>query len=150
MNITTDSASFAAAFRGTIPSELRPSARQMSAREFLDNYCPSTGPIRLGSWSEQRSSLGTRRFDGTIGMGNRTRSFHIDAVGPIAALSAALHEAGLGLEILSFHQQRTTEGTTTFVNCEHNGRKRWAMAMADNDTDSALQALVAAANLLSD
>jgi hypothetical protein len=147
--ITPQAPSFAAYFHGSIPSELRSSASAMSRHEFLDNYCPADGPIRLAAWSEQRGSYGTRQFEGTIGLAGQLRCFHVDAVGPIAALSCALHEAGFGIEILSFHQQRTVDGTATFVNCEHDGRRHWAMALSDDDTDSALQALIAAANLLS-
>lgn len=150
MTTTTSPApSFAADFAGLIPPELRPSAATLSRREFLDSYCPDGGPVRLGSWSQQPGPRGTQHFDATIGIGSRVRTVHVDAIGPIAALSGALHDAGFGIEILSFHQQQTDEGTVTFVHCEHEGRRHWAMGIADSDTDSALRSIVAAANLLS-
>jgi hypothetical protein len=141
--------SFAAGFAGLIPPGLRTSAAALSRREFLDRYCPANGPVRLGAWSQHPGPRGTHHFDATIGIGPRIRTVHVDAIGPIAALSGALHEAGYGIEILSFHQQKTAEGTVTFVHCEHDGRRHWAMGIADNDTDSALRSMVAAANLLS-
>jgi hypothetical protein len=150
MNTTISPApSFAMEFSGMIPAELRAPAAALSRREFLDSYCPDGGPVRLGAWSQQSGPRGTHQFDATIGIGARTRTVHVDAVGPIAALSGALHDAGFGIEILSFHQQRTGDGAVTFLHCEHDSRRHWAMAIADDDTESALHALIAAANLLS-
>lgn len=142
-------APFAGRFSGLIPRELRLLADSLSWQEFLDSYGPAAGPIQLDAWAETGGRPGTRHFDATIEMGSRRRTVHVDAHGPIAALSGALHEAGFGIEILAFHQQKTADGTATFVNCEHDDRRHWAMAIADDDTDSALRAIIAAANLLS-
>jgi hypothetical protein len=59
-----------------------------------------------------------------------------------------LFDAGFQLEILSFHQQRTSEGTATFILAEHDGERRWAMAIAEDCNASAREAIIAAANLL--
>lgn len=146
-SIASQFPTFAADFTGSIPADLRPRAAAMPRGEFLATYGPTSGPIRLGSWAESPGRGGLRHFDATLAIGSRIQTFHLDAHGPIAALSSALYDAGHGVEILSFHQQTTADGTTTFMHCEQNGRRHWAVGTAADATDSALRALVAAANI---
>ena len=70
------------------------------------------------------------------------------ASGPIAALTAMLHERGITVETVKFHQMRSGESTATFI-CGTDGmRTEWAMGCAADPTQSALRALIACANRL--
>ncbi|WP_233533121.1 alpha-isopropylmalate synthase regulatory domain-containing protein [Antrihabitans sp. YC2-6] len=135
-----------------MPRGLRAQAQGMSWTDFVDRYSPSpsSGGLRLGSWSMTEGRAGLHDYDAILEFDGRTRAFRTSGPGPIGALTAVLHEAGRSIEILSFHQQPVTEGTATFVHCEHDGRRHWAMAISDRPTDSALRAVIAAANILTD
>ena len=50
-----------------------------------------------------------------IAVGDRISTSTAAASGPIAALTAMLHERGIALETLSFHQMRSEEYTATFI-----------------------------------
>lgn len=131
-----------------LPRDLRAQAQGLSWTEFAQRFAPTGGPVRLGSWTSEHLGAGRHTFTATLGLGDRISSASATATGPIAALTAMLFDAGFQLEILSFHQQRTSEGTATFILAEHDGERRWAMAIAEDCNASARDAIIAGANLL--
>ncbi|WP_068270455.1 alpha-isopropylmalate synthase regulatory domain-containing protein [Aldersonia kunmingensis] len=139
---------FAERYGITLPRAIRAEAAELSWPEFLDRYCPATGPIRLGSWAAGACGSGIWRYEATLEFDERPTTFVVSATGPMAALTAMLHEAGAGLEILEFHQFRAGAGMATVVRCERDGRRHWGAAIAADGTESALRAVIAAANIL--
>jgi hypothetical protein len=139
---------FAERYGVALPAGLRPEAGGLDWQQFLDTYCPTAGPARLGTWSAHRCGAGMWRYEATLTLGERTAAYAVTATGPVAALTWMLHESGRGVEILDFHQYRANEGMATFVRCERDGRRHWAAAVAADGTESALRAVVAAANIL--
>ncbi|NKS82357.1 2-isopropylmalate synthase [Rhodococcus hoagii] len=135
-------------FGAHLPRDLRAQAQGLSWTEFAQRFSPTGGPVRLGSWTSEHLGAGRHTFTATLGLGDRISSASATATGPIAALTSMLFDAGFQLEILSFHQQRTSEGTATFILAEHDGERRWAMAIAEDCNASAREAIIAAANLL--
>lgn len=131
-----------------LPRDLRAQAQGLSWTEFAQRFSPTGGPVRLGSWTSEHLGPGRHTFTATLGLGDRISSASATATGPIAALTSMLFDAGFQLEILSFHQQRTSEGTATFILAEHDGERRWAMSIAEDCNASARDAIIAAANLL--
>ncbi|PTR21344.1 hypothetical protein C8K36_1153 [Rhodococcus sp. OK519] len=131
-----------------LPRDLRAQAQGLSWTEFAQRFAPTGGPVRLGSWTSEHLGAGRHTFTATLGLGDCISSASATATGPIAALTSMLFDAGFQLEILSFHQQRTSEGTATFILAEHDGQRRWAMAIAEDCNASARAAIIAGANLL--
>ncbi|MDG3011364.1 2-isopropylmalate synthase [Rhodococcus sp. D2-41] len=140
---------FSARYGKPLPRSLREEAASMDWQTFASTYSRSSGPVRLGSWSTAAGEAsGLRRYNATLGMDGSIRTVAATAPGAISAMTAMLSDAGFGLEILQFHQQQTSDGTATFVECEHEGRRRWAMGLAGSGEESSLRALVAGANRL--
>jgi hypothetical protein len=127
----------------------------MSWESFVATYCRTAGPLRLGHWEctdTERSAgrLGpqARNFRAMIAVGDCIRTSTAAASGPIAALTAMLHERGITLETLKFHQMRSGGWTATLI-CGTNGtRAEWAMGLSENPTQSALRAVIACGNRL--
>ncbi|MFZ2175100.1 MAG: 2-isopropylmalate synthase [Rhodococcus sp. (in: high G+C Gram-positive bacteria)] len=138
---------FAARFGKTLPRDLRIEASGMSWHSFEALYAAS-GPIRLGSWTRSKSGPGTWEFEATFGIGGSICTSGTTAPGPVSAMTSMLHDLNCGMEILSFHQHRIGERTATFLLCERGGERRWAMGIADSDTDSAMRAMISGANRL--
>jgi hypothetical protein len=83
-----------------------------------------------------------------IAVGDSINTATASASGPIAALTAMLHERGIKIETLRFHQMRSGCDIATFV-CGTNGdRAEWAMGWSSDPTQSALRAVIACANRL--
>jgi hypothetical protein len=83
-----------------------------------------------------------------IAVGDCLSSSTAAASGPIAALTAMLHERGIAIETLKFHQMASHEGTATFI-CGSDGlRADWALGLSEDPMQSALRALIACANRL--
>ncbi len=146
---------FAAQFDVPLPLGLREEAGSLSAEAFHATYAPTSGPVRLGHWectdSERPATrLGpqARRYQATIAIGDRIGTSTAAATGPVAALTAMLHEHGITVEMLKFHQLRNGGGVTTFIRGTDGTRDEWAMGLADDPTQSALGALVACVNRL--
>lgn len=139
----------------TLPRGLRERAEAMPWENFVATYSDTAGPLRLGQWSctdaERRAArLGpqARNFRAMIAVGDRISACTASASGPIAALTEMLHERGITVETLSFHQLRSGEFTATFI-CGSNGiRSEWAMGWSEDPTQSALRAVIACANRL--
>ena len=63
-------------------------------------------------------------------------------------MTEILHDAGIPMEVTSFHQQQAGEQTATFMLCASGERQHWAMRLGHNCADSILHAFIAAAKLL--
>ncbi|OBH28616.1 homocitrate synthase [Mycobacterium sp. E342] len=143
---------FARQFGAPLPRGLRERAGAMSWQRFVATYGPTAGPIRLRNWecidSHRRPGPQARNFRAMIAVGERISVSSAAAGGPIAALSAMLHERGVPVEILRFHQLRSAQHTATFVRGGNGARVEWAMGWSEDPTQSALRAVIACANRL--
>ncbi|MCE5292268.1 MAG: hypothetical protein LLG14_23950 [Nocardiaceae bacterium] len=126
-----------------LPRQLASAAADLSWDQFLAEYSP-TGPIRLGRLAQAMDC--PAEFHATISVGDRIQTHRVAAHGPIAAVTSALYAIGIPVEVLSFHQRACRGEVATFVRYDHDGRDRWAFAVAGEGDDSAVRALIAAAN----
>jgi hypothetical protein len=141
-------------FDGTLfPPELRGDVDTMSWTTFTATYAPTSGPMRLGRWEcADRSStrLGPRTFEATLALGDRIETASATANGPVAALTEMLHQRGMAVEVLSFHQRQADDTTATFIRGTDGRQAKWAMGCSPDPTQSALAAVIACANRLYD
>lgn len=145
----------AESFDRALPRGLREEAEDMSWHQFADIYSHQTGPLRLGHWEcidapRPASRLGpqARNYQATIAVGDRIATSTAAASGPVAALTAMLHERGIALEMLKFHQLEADGYTATFIWGSDGAHAQWAMGWSDDPTQSALRAVIACANRL--
>jgi hypothetical protein len=138
-----------------LPRGLREEAAAMSWESFVATYGPTAGPLRLGHWTctdteRPAGRLGPqpRNFRAMIAVGDHIGISTAAASGPIAALTAMLHERGITLETLKFHQVRSGPHTATFIHGTNGIRAEWAMGWSEDPTQSALRAVIACANRL--
>ncbi len=147
--------SFAARFDRPLPRELRRQADAMTDEAFRERYTPSVGPVRLGAWqctdtNRPATRLGPqpRNYQATIAIGDRIGTATAAASGPIAALTAMLHDRGTTVEIAALHQLHADGETATFIRGTDGVRTEWAMGCSADAVQSALRAVVACANRL--
>ena len=138
-----------------LPRGLREEAGAMSWHSFVATYGSTAGPLRLGHWAcidteRPAGRLGpqARNFRATIAVGDHIATSTAAASGPIGALTAMLHERGITLETLKFHQVRSGSHTATFIRGTNGIRAEWAMGWSEDPTQSALRAVIACANRL--
>lgn len=146
---------FAARFDVPLPRALREEADAMSWELFVSRYAPTSGPLRLGHWTcvdaaRPATRLGpqARNYQATLAIGDHIGTSTAAATGPVAALTAMLHERGIAVEMLNFHQISAGEHTATFIHGCDGVRAEWAMGWSDDATLSALRAIIACANKL--
>lgn len=143
---------FAAFVDGRLPRALRESAESKSFEEFVDEYAPSTGPLRLGQWAcvdgEDRRGPQARDYQATLALGDRIDTSRASACGPVAALTAMLYDRGVAVEMTAFHQLRAGDHTATFIRGSRGRTDRWAMGWSEDPTESALRAVISCANRL--
>jgi hypothetical protein len=142
-------------FGAAFPRGLREQADAMSWQTFDATYGRASGPVRLRHWScadgeRPAARLGpqARNFRAMIAVGDRISTSTAAASGPIAALTAMLHERGITVEIVKFHQLQSGSDTATFIHGSNGTRTEWAMGLSDEPTQSALRAVIACANRL--
>ncbi|WP_238390534.1 MULTISPECIES: homocitrate synthase [unclassified Mycolicibacterium] len=146
--------SFSAHFTTPLPRGLREAGEAASWEQFLGEYAPSAGPLRLGQFScaDKRSpgSLGpqARNYRATLAIGDAIATSTAAASGPVAALTAMLHDRGVSVETTSFHQLPTAGQTATFIEGCDGLHRRWAVGLSDDPVQSALSAVIACANRL--
>ncbi|KMO84741.1 homocitrate synthase [Mycolicibacterium chubuense] len=151
----TPLSSFAACVDGRVPRPLRADAETKTFDAFVGEYAPHAGPVRLGQWScvdgdRPAGRLGpqARTYQATLAMGDSIGTARAAACGPVAALTAMLHERGVAVEVTAFHQLRAGGQTATFLCGSGAGRAEWALGWSDDPVQSALRAVVACANRL--
>jgi hypothetical protein len=142
-------------FGAALPRGLREEADAMSWENFVATYSHTAGPLRLGHWActdteRPAGRLGpqARNFRAMIAVGDHISTSTAAASGPIAALTAMLHQRGITLETLTFHQMRSSDTTATFIRGTNGIRAEWAMGWSEDPTQSALRAVIACANRL--
>jgi hypothetical protein len=142
-------------FGAALPRGLRQEAETMSWENFLATYGHTAGPLRLGHWActdteRPAGRLGpqARNFRAVIAVGDHVSASTAAASGPIAALTAMLHDRGITVETLTFHQMRSGESVATFIRGSNGIRAEWAMGWSEDPTQSALRAMIACANRL--
>lgn len=142
--------SFHARFACALPRTMREeiTCQHLSWANFTDRFSPTTGPVRLGSWTGTKTTGGKIEFDATFGIGDTIIACAATTYGPIEALTSMLHDAGFRFEILSFHQQAIGDETATFVLAEHDGRREWSMGIDADPNLSSIRAVLAGANIL--
>ncbi|TRW81497.1 homocitrate synthase [Mycolicibacterium sp. 018/SC-01/001] len=147
--------SFAARVTGRVPAPLRASAAACTFDEFVAEFAPTTGPVRLGQWACGATDRPSTRFgpqaqsyQATLALGDRIGTAHATACGPVAALTAMLYERGIAVEMTAFHQRRAGSDVATFIQGANGTRVEWAMGLASDPVQSALRAVIACANRL--
>ena len=137
----TSTSRFADLFDRPLPRDLRDDAESMSHDTFIDRYGHQSGPVRVGRWeSHGKTVTGIGGYQANIAVGNRIATSTTTATGPIAALTAMLHEHGVAVEALKFHQLPAAGGATaTFIRGTDGAR---------DPAQSALRAVIACANRL--
>ncbi|NDV05146.1 2-isopropylmalate synthase [Rhodococcus sp. IEGM 248] len=145
---TTAADPFAARHGKPLPRELCTESAGMAWSAFEAVYAPSSGPFRLGSWSETKTGPGMWDFEATLGIGESICKTAASAPGPVAAMTSMLYDAGCAMEILSFHQHEIGHRTATFLLCERDGIRLWAMGIGESHTESTLRAMISGANRL--
>jgi len=138
---------FTARFGKPVPVALRAASADMSWAEFERAYTGSAA-IRLGGWRIADRADAQVELTATIATGDRIAPMSVTATGPLGALTGMLYEIGAPVEIVALHQQSTPEGYFTFINADRDDRRMWAIGRGDDATESAMQALIAAANRL--
>jgi hypothetical protein len=152
---TQPAPNFADLFSVPLPTGLREETAGMSPGDVFTVYGHASGPLRLGHWectdaARPATRLGpqARNFQATIAFGDRIATSTAAAAGPVAALTAILHDSGVAVEMLKFHQLRSGQHTATFIHGSNGARAEWAMGWAADATQSALRAMIACANRL--
>lgn len=138
-----------------LPRGLREVADAMTWDAFFAEYAPTAGPVRLGQWTctdgeRPAARLGpqARNYQATLALGDRISTATAAACGPIAALTVMLHEQGIAVETVAFHQVPAGPHTATFIRGSNGTHTEWAMGWSEDRTQSALQAVIACANRL--
>ncbi|MFN8226486.1 MAG: homocitrate synthase [Mycobacterium sp.] len=142
-------------FATPLPRGLRDDVADLPCDEVFARLGRCSGPVRLGAWECVDAAAHPRSctFRATLAFGDRITTPTASASGPVGALTAMLHDGGVAVEMLRFHQLRAGTHTATFVHASNGVRSDWAMGWAqgpDAATDSALRAVIAAANRLAD
>ncbi|MGV0814088.1 homocitrate synthase [Mycolicibacterium boenickei] len=151
---SSTAASFAAHFSTPLPRGLREAGEDVSWDQFLGEYAQFTGRLRLGHFScaDERPSvrLGpqARNYRATLAIGDTIATSTAAASGPVAALTAMLHDCGIRVETTSFHQLPTAGQTATFIEGSDGLHRQWAMGLSEDPVQSALSAVIACANRL--
>lgn len=147
--------SFQDRFDTRLPRELRDTAAQLTWDGFVATYGRAAGPLRVGRWrcldpDRPAARLGPqgRRYQATIAVGGRTVTCIAAGHGPLAALTAMLHERGVTLEIVGFHQLRCGDEIATFIHGSNGRTTAWAVGFSVDAGRSAVQAVTTCANRL--
>lgn len=146
---------FGERFGVALPRGLREQAGAMTWENFVATYGQAAGPLRLRQWvcadtERPTGRLGpqARNFRAMIAVGDHISTSTAAASGPIAALTSMLHERGIAIETLKYHQMASDGCTATFI-CGSDGlHAEWAVGLSEDPTQSALRALIACANRL--
>lgn len=141
---------FARRFGKPLPRPLRAEATPLSWPDFEAAYTRRAGRYRLEGLSTRPCGNARTEYTAALNIDGDTRLARTRAHGPASAMTAILHDAGMSIEIASLHQHRVDGRTATFLLCSRGMRRRWAMGFAPDSAGSIVDALVSAANLLTD
>ena len=146
---------FAEHFDAPLPGGLRDEIADTVWSDVVASHSSGDGPVRLRLWEctdAQRpaSRLGpqARNYRATLAVGDCISTCTAAGAGPVAALTAMLHDRGVPVELLTFHQLVSDVGIATFVRGSDGTHAQWGLGVAGDATESALSAVVACANRL--
>lgn len=147
---TIASPRFADFFDAPLPRGLRDLAAEMSWDDVAATFGSSAGPVRLDEWARDEQTHGrhAHTFRATIAIGDRRVASSATASGPLGALTAMLHERGIAVEMLNFHQLQAGGQTATFIRGTDGVDAEWAIGWSECPNQSALRAVIACANRL--
>ncbi|MBM7461201.1 2-isopropylmalate synthase [Rhodococcus coprophilus] len=137
---------FAARYGRSLPLPLRAEAAGLSWQEFVAVYADERGPLRLRDWSATTMPAGRAAFEATIAVGDTIHTAAALACGPVAAMTAMLHDLGFGLEIHSFHRHDLGDTHVTFLLCGSGEHRTWVMGAGESGEESTLRAMIAGIN----
>lgn len=152
--LASSAVSFAAHLDAPMPRALRAQAAQRTFTDFVAEYAPSAGPVKLGQWTCVDERPGRRlgpqacNYQATLAVGDRIGNRRAAATGPVAALTQMLHDCGVAVEMTAFHQLPAGAHTATLIQGSRDGRTEWALGWSEDPTTSALRAVIACANRL--
>ncbi|MFD7923929.1 2-isopropylmalate synthase [Streptomyces sp. NPDC059740] len=121
---------------------------------FDETYtAPATaGPCTLGEWNVgPHGEDGTQEFTATLTTPAGATAVRGTGNGPLAALTAALREAGVVVDILSYSQHAISTGSSgeavAYVHCEVSDRgSRWGAGTGTSIVAAGVNAVMAAVN----
>ncbi|HET9875498.1 MAG TPA: homocitrate synthase [Mycobacterium sp.] len=152
---TSADSHFTERFGAPLPQGLREQAAQLSWAGFVAIYGQTPGLLRLGRWAcldgeRPAARLGPqgRTYQATIAFGDRIGTCTAAASGPVAALTTMLHERGIAVEMLRFHQFGCRDETATFIHGSDGRRAAWAVGFSADPAQSALDTVITCANRL--
>ncbi|HET8995010.1 MAG TPA: alpha-isopropylmalate synthase regulatory domain-containing protein [Rhodococcus sp. (in: high G+C Gram-positive bacteria)] len=139
----------APSWQDRLPLPLRADAAGLTWERFTAIHAPQNGPVRLGGWSATALGAGRSSYEATLAVHASIHTASAVANGPVAGMTALLHDLGIHLEILSFDQRELGGAHATFLLCREGDRQMWAMGMGETAAESTLRAMIAGANRLS-
>jgi hypothetical protein len=139
----------APSWQDRLPLPLRADAAGLTWERFTAIHAPQNGPVRLGGWSVTALGAGRSSYEATLAVDSSIHTATAVANGPVAGMTALLHDLGIHLEILSFDQRDFGGTHATFLLCRQGERQTWAMGTGEIAAESTLRAIIAGANRLS-
>ncbi|MFD6896454.1 hypothetical protein ACFWB0_18115 [Rhodococcus sp. NPDC060086] len=103
----------------------------------------------LGGWRATALGAGRNSYEATLAVNATIHTASAVANGPVAGMTALLHDLGIRLEILSFDQRELGGSYATFLLCRQGEQQMWAMGTGEAAAESTLRAMIAGANRLS-
>lgn len=98
------------------------------------------------SWDDVAEAFGSGA--GAFSLSDRTLASLAAQPAPLAALTSMLHQSGVAVEMLNFHQLQAGGQTATFIRGTDGVRTEWAIGWSACVRESALRAFIACANRL--
>lgn len=119
-------------------------------RIFCDTYLtPTPSPVLLGTWESKESGNSTLTTIG-LSVAGQERTCSYEGVGPVHALTNALADSGIDLEVLDLTQSSIGSGNDaqalTLVEYRHDTGAGWAAGIDTSVLHSTWSAIIAAAN----
>jgi hypothetical protein len=152
---TSANSYFTERFGVPLPTGLREQGAQLSWELFFSVYGRAPGPLRVSEWTcvdgdRPAARIGPqgRTYQATIGVGERVGVCTAAGSGPVAALTTMLHERGIAVEMVRFHQFGRRDETATCVYGSDGRCGAWAIGLSPESALSAVDAIVVCANRL--
>lgn len=123
-------------WRDRLPLPLRADAAGLTWERFAAVHAPQNGPVRLGGWTVTAQAAGRSEYEATFAVDASIHTASAVANGPVAGMTAMLHDLGINLEILSFHQRELGGTRATFLLCREGEQQKWALGMGQTATES--------------
>ncbi|MFC7310339.1 2-isopropylmalate synthase [Streptomyces monticola] len=107
-------------------------------------------PVRLTSWTTDRSPEGEHRFVCTLRVHDREGDYEGTGTGPVAAFTRALAAAGVEVTVVDYAEHATEPGASApvaaFAKCRVGGRSAWGAGLDASSVAASVRAVLAAVN----